>query len=601
MVGKVLDLKDIIIEDQLGTRIAEYWHTWNNSRQNWLNEKKEVREYVYATDTRRTTNGALPWKNTTHIPKLCQIRDNLYANYLASMFPKRKWMVWEGETEDDQDKEEVISNYMQWVVSHGWFKEEVGKLVLDYIDYGTCIGTVEWVDERVELDDKTQVGYVGPKIRRISPTDIVFNPVAPSFTNTPKIVRSLVTMGEMKDIIEGFSNDPEAYEQAKEIFRYMREIRSEQAEYVGNIEVKDDYYSLDGFDSYRHYLSSDYVELLTFYGDIYDHETDTLLKNYVITVVDRHKILYKEPNQSFFGYAPFASAVWRVRQDNLWGMGPLDNLLGMQYRIDSVENQKADMIDLTTVPPLKIKGYVEDFEWGPMEKIYVGDEGDVDILLPNFNAVAHNVEIQTYENRMEEMAGSPKEAMGFRTPGEKTAYEVQRLENAAARIFQSKIAQFEEQVTEPLLNYMLELAKRNMNKTVIRVIDDEFKISVFQDLTANDITGAGRIKPIAARHFAEKAEFIQNINNFYSSGVGMDPEVRIHLSSVKLADMINSVLDAEDYEIFTPYIRLTEQAEAQKLQGVQQEDVMMNAMTPAGLTPDDVELAAEDFNVEEQP
>ena len=133
MVGKVLDLKDIIIEDQLGTRIAEHWHTWNNSRQNWLNEKKEVREYVYATDTRRTTNGALPWKNTTHIPKLCQIRDNLYANYLASMFPKRKWMVWEGETEDDQDKEEVISNYMQWVVSHGWFKEEVGK--------GRCRGT----------------------------------------------------------------------------------------------------------------------------------------------------------------------------------------------------------------------------------------------------------------------------------------------------------------------------------------------------------------------------------------------------------------------------------------------------------------------------
>jgi len=181
------------------------------------------------------------------------------------------------------------------------------------------------------------------------------------------------------------------------------------------------------------------------------------------------------------------------------------------------------------------------------------------------------------------------------TPAATSDFSTQRAH------FQSKIAQFEEQVTEPLLNFMLELAKRNMNKTVIRVIDDEFKISVFQDLTANDITGAGRIKPIAARHFAEKAEFIQNINNFYSSGVGMDPEVRIHLSSVKLADMINSVLDAEDYEIFTPYIRLTEQAEAQKLQGVQQEDVMMNAMTPAGLTPDDVELAAEDFNVEEQP
>ena len=35
---------------------------------------------------------------------------------------------------------------------------------------------------------------------------------------------------------------------------------------------------------------------------------------------------------------------------------------------------------------------------------------------------------------MEEMAGAPKEAMGFRSPGEKTAYEVQRMENAASQV-----------------------------------------------------------------------------------------------------------------------------------------------------------------------
>jgi len=52
--------------------------------------------------------------------------------------------------------------------------------------------------------------------------------------------------------------------------------------------------------------------------------------------------------------------------------------------------------------------------------------------------------------------------MGFRSPGEKTKYEVQRLENASARIFQNKINQFEEQIVEPLLNAMLELARRNL-------------------------------------------------------------------------------------------------------------------------------------------
>lgn len=595
MAGDTLELKDLIVEDALGCRISQYWHSWNASRQTRVNEWKEIRNYVYATDTSKTTNSVLPWKNTTHIPKVCQIRDNLFANYMASMFPKRKWMIWEGDSEEDQEKSETISNYMQWVVSHRSFKEEMSKLVLDYIDYGICIGTVEWSDERVERPNGMQVGYVGPKLRRINPVDIVFNPVSTSFQQTPKIVRSLVTLGELKKIIDGLSSDQQQYESAKAVYEYIRNVRQEAANYTGIDSTKDEYYSVDGFDSYKTYLDSNYVEVLTFYGDYYDDRADELYENYKIVVVDRHKVLYKEPNSSFIGYPSFASAVWRVRQDNLWGMGPLDNLIGMQYRIDSIENQKADMVDLTTVPPLKIKGYVEDFNWGPMEKIYLGDDGDVAVLLPDFNPVATNIEISSYETRMEEMSGSPKEAMGFRTPGEKTKYEVQRLENAASRIFQSKIAQFEEQVTEPLLNFMLDLAARNMSKTVIRVIDDEIQLAVFEELTAVDITGAGRIKPVAARHFAEKAEFVQNINQFYASGIGSDPEVRMHISSIRLAEMLNTVLDAEQYDMFEPYIRMQEQAEAQKLQGVQQEDVMGNMLTPAGLTPDDVELSAEDI------
>lgn len=594
MTGTVLEIDDLVVQDNLGCRIAQFWHEWDTSRQNWIKEKKEIRNYIYATDTSRTTNSTLPWKNTTHIPKICQIRDNLFANYMATMFPKRKWMIWEGDTEEDQGKAQVITNYMQWVVDQRWFKEEMSKLVLDYIDYGICFATVEWVDERNIRDDKVQVGYVGPKIRRINPLDIVMNPVASSFNRSPKIVRSLISLGELKKVIEAISGDEETVAQAKEVYDYVRNLRAEAAKYTGVNHHKDEFYNVDGFDSYKHYLDSNMVELLTFYGDFYDSENDELYENYKIVVVDRHKVLYKEASDSFLGYPTFASAVWRVRQDNLWGMGPLDNLIGMQYRIDSVENQKADMVDLTTVPPLKIKGYVEDFIWGPMEKIYVGDDGDVDVLLPDFNPIASNIEIQSYEQRMEEMSGSPKEAMGFRTPGEKTKYEVQRLENAAGRIFQNKIGYFEEQVTEPLLNYMLDLAARNMDSTVIRVVDDEFQISVFETLTAVDITGSGRIKPVAARHFAEKAEFVQNINQFYASGIGADPEVRQHLSAIKLAEMVNTVLDAEQYDLFAPYIRMQEQTEAQKLMTSQQEDMIGNALTPAELTPDAVELSPEE-------
>src|SRR5258705_6340988 len=183
---------------------------------------------------------------------------------------------------------------------------------------------------------------------------------------------------------------------------------------------------------------------------------------------------------------------------------------------------------------------------------------------------------------MEEMAGAPKEAMGFRTPGEKTKYEVQRLENAAARIFQNKIKQFEEQFLEPLLNAMLELARRNLTGTqLIKVFDTEFNLMTFQELTAEDITGIGRIKPVAARNFAEQAELIQNITNL--TGSNLWPTVQMHFSGIKLSKVVETIFNLEEFGIVTPFVALAEQAEGQKQAQALQEQVHMAAGTATGM------------------
>lgn len=591
MPGNTVDIRDIIIEDQLGTTIARMFHTWDMLRQPKVRAWEELRRYVYATDTTTTTNSKLPWKNKTTVPKLCQIRDNLNANYMAVLFPKRKNNItWEADDEasNDKDKKDAITSYMTWATQQPSFKNEVGKLVLDYIDYGNCFAMPVWEDQRVELPDRTQVGYVGPALKRISPLDIVFNPIASSFEKSPKIIRSLISLGEVKDLLTRMST-PENVEEYVRLWDYLRSIRNNtQRISGGNLRTYDDFYNVDGFTNYQMYLQSNYVELLTFYGDIYDQKTDIFYKNAQIMVVDRHKIIGIKPNESLFGYPPIFHVGWRTRQDNLWAMGPLDNLIGLQYRIDHVENLKADVFDLLTFPPLKVKGYVEDFEWGPFERIICHDQGDVELLVPPFQVLQANTEIAAYQQQMEEMAGSPKEAMGFRSPGEKTAYEVQRMENAAGRIFNNKSSQFEEQGIEKWMNGMLEVSRRNMSGVQsISVFDDEFKIQTFMELTPNDITGMGRIKPIAARHFAERSEMVQNLNNFFTSAIGQDPDIKTHYSSIKLARMFEEILDLQDYKLVTPYIRLAEHADAQRLAQAAAEQVMIEAGTPAGIRPDD--------------
>lgn len=632
MTGKVVDLHNVISPDMLATRLTEKYIEWETLRQPWKVEKEEIRRYVYATDTTRTTNAKLPWKNKTTIPKLCQIRDNLYSNYTATLFPKRKWLEWEANERDANQvaKRDAITNYMSWVIEQPQFKHEIDKLILDYIDFGNCFATVEWTDLRVEQPAQpqpmetggmhsgtytepgeykrgqmTQAGYVGPMVRRINPLDIVFNPTAENFQQSPKIIRSIISLGELRSLLSRLSND-ENREEYEALYEYLKKIRFHARTFQGDWIQRDHLYEMDGFTSFRVYLLSDFVEVLTFYGDWYDNINDVFEKNRVITVIDRHKLICNKPNPSFFGTPPIYHVPWRKKQDNLWGMGPLDNLIGMQYRIDHIENMKADIFDLVTYPVQKIKGFVEDYVWQPGEKIFIGDEGDVELVVPEVNALNANMEIQNLANLMEEMAGAPKEAMGFRSPGEKTKYEVQRLENASARVFQNKINQFEEQGVEQWLNGMLELAKRNMvGTTTIKVMDDEFNVASFQDLTVEDITGVGRIRPVAARHFAEQAELVQNLTNL--TGSGMWQVVAPHFSGKKLAKIFETMFDLTDYEVVQPFVAIAEQAEGQQMAQAIQEQLHQQAGTATGMGEDfDMDGSAQakpqsSFDLKRQP
>src|SRR5260370_33204977 len=192
-----------------------------------------------------------------------------------------------------------------------------------------------------------------------------------------------------------------------------------------------------------------------------------------------------------------------------------------------------------------------------------------------------DMKIERLEQLMEQMAGAPREAMGFRSPGEKTKYEVQRLENASSRIYSNKIKQFEEQEEEPLLNSLLELARRNMvGATTIKVFDDEFKLATFQTLAVEDITGIGRIKPVAARHFAEQAELVQNLTSL--TGSNLWPTVQPHFSGVRMAQVLEQVFDIADYQIVMPNVAIAEQFDAQKFSHALEEQMHQSTMTASG-------------------
>jgi hypothetical protein len=598
-MAATLDLCDFMEAETLATNIANKYQTLENMRSKWLQDKKEIQQYVFATDTSTTTNASLPWKNKVHIPKLCQIRDNLHANYMAALRPNDNAIIWEGDDTDSETHEKriTIQNYMSNKLKQGNFWTEVSKLVLDYIDYGNVFAMPVFVAEYTTdpITGDMIPAYIGPRLQRISPYDIVFDPTAPSFQESPKIIRSLVSIGTLRAEIE---SKPElGYRE--EIFDKMMENRRAFAAHSQGDFVKNSTYQFNGFSGFWEYFNSDYVEILDFYGDIYDKDNDVLYKNHLISVVDRSYIIRKEQSDNWLGVPPIRHAGWRIRQDNLYAMGPLDNLVGLQHRIDHLENAKADGFDLIVQPVLKVTGFVEDFDYGPGERIHAGEEGDVEFMSPDVTFLQADTQIAMYEDKMEEMAGAPKQAMGFRTPGEKTAYEVQTLENSANRIFNNKTSYFEEIFLEPLINDMLEMTRRNLNEAdSIRVLDDETQAVTFQKITKEDITARGKLRPIGARHFAQNANTLQNFTQFAASALGQNPVITSHFSGKRLAQAIETLLGVEKYKVFQPNIGLYEAAEMRQIQSSLDQSHMEEQT--AGMNPEDAAMATQNMMAQQQ-
>lgn len=582
MSDKVAEIQALTGRDTKAEWVGNLWDKFNNQRAEWINQKIELQNFLFATDTTTTTNATLPWKNSTTLPKLTQLRDNLHSNYLSALFPNDKWLQWKGYTKRDSSrrKAKVITAYMENKTRESRFRQEVSRLLYDYIDFGNAFVIPSFERRFNTKPDGTKVaGYIGPRGHRISPHDIVFNPLASTFEDTFKVIRSLKSLGELKKLA---MTNPEQQFWEKAITNRL-ELQRNLAGYSKDDFDKSIGFSVDGFGSMYEYLMSDYVEILEFYGDYHNSVTGDLEVGRMITVCDRSWCVRDEPIGTLDGRAPIRHVGWRLRPDNLWAMGPLDNLVGMQYRIDHLENLKADAMDLTVHPPLKIVGEVEKFVWGPGVEIHIDENGEVEPLSRDLGPMlAADNQIQGLQDLMELYAGAPREAMGIRTPGEKTALEVKELMTAAGRIFQEKITNFEINLMEPHLNDQLEIAVRNLDgPDTVRTMDNSLGVVEFATITIDDLSASGVIRPVGARHFAEAANELQNIVALSQTPIWQ--QISPHVSGVALTNFVEDVTAIAGYEIFMPNIAVQEQKDTNSLMSQAGEDMEMEATAPVNV------------------
>lgn len=568
-------------EESLAAEITSLFVEWRGAAKGAYDRWKETTKYVFATSTKDTTNASNGHDHSTHLPIITQIKDSLEANYMEALFPSDDWFVFKGYDLQSsfQDKREVVEAYIKTKHDVSGFTSTIQRLISDWTLYGNCFAGVTYEQQTHDIEENVQspYGFVGPKVYRISPFDIVFNPLATSFENSPKIIRSLKSLAELSRDAEenpslGYSQDIiDRVISARERLSVHKEVDVDKAFNL----------SFEGFGSPSSYYKSGKVEILEFYGDIWDVESRTFLKNYVITVVDRRWVLRAEPLNTWTGRPHIYHCGWRERPDNLWAMGPLDNLVGMQYMINHLENARADAFDMMLQPDRVFQGAVEDIQQinGSLH-YFVGEQGGVHNLSPDTTVLNADFQIQNKQAQMEMAAGAPREAAGFRTPGEKTAFEVSQLMNSASRMFQHKINLFSREFLEKLLEAEIEVARQNLDTIdVIEIIEDEYGVSEFITITKEDIKANGRLKAIGARHYARNNQLAGNLAQF-SQQLMQDPLMQQHFPSERLARAWENLLGFNNLDLMQPYGRVAENLELQRMTQVAQQWAAEEMMTP---------------------
>ena len=585
-----LDMTGIVSHDQIALEISRIYNKWKVDKNRWESETKDLRDYLYATDTSTTSNRINPFHNRTTVPKLMQIAQNLHANYFDHMFSNVDWIEWEAHDHDAalEGKRRSIESYIKTKARQSELVKVFSQLLWDWIIYGNCFGELTYVNETTEdpVSGDTIQGYVGPKLQRISPYDVVFNANATSFEQAPKIIRYVYSVGDLHRMVAerpdlGWTQD------ILDDIKAARMSLNQWAGEINNSEVdKASGFIADGFSTISEYYNSDLIEVLVFTGDFFDGEKQELLRNHRIVIADRRILVSSEPLASWTGSDYIYMDGWSTRPDNLYGMGPLDNLVGMQYKLDKLGNLRADVFEQIAYPETVEVGTVEFFgqRGAPGGRYVVEEGGAVTHLAPDATVLTADTQIQQTMQDMEQLAGSPREAMGIRSPGEKTAFEVQTLDNAANRIFRHKVGQFETNVVEKVLNDYLEITRRNLNGTdLIRSVDNQFGVEEFLTITKEDITAAGKLYPLGSKHFIANANMMQNLNTVFASPLAQ--VIAPHISKVELAKTVEGLLGLQEFQIVQENIGVMEDIRTQRVAQQGEQSLMEESQIQPGAGP----------------
>tara|TARA_R100000541_G_scaffold58548_1_gene69946 strand:- start:2524 stop:4278 length:1755 start_codon:yes stop_codon:yes gene_type:complete len=561
----------------LAGSLAGKWHEWNSARTQAMELWSEIDSYLHATDTSMLEGGD-SFDHKTHLPVLSELHEDLLAIVYSTMFPHDDWLGWKGFDINAITKavRSKVLSYVKQCHSLNGFSQEMRKAVDDLVRYGNCFTQVHYQNQTLDTEEGVSEGYIGPVVKRLSPFDIVFNPVASSFAKTPKLIRSLVTLGELVEFVDSIS-DEDLEVSDEQLKRLLTRRTGSGNDYTERYKEKQ--FIPQGFGSIQEYYTSGYIELLWFYGDIFDDTTGDFHKKRCIVVADRDTVLLdrEESRPAIF------KGSWTARPDNLWSQGPLDKVVGINYMINHRENGKNDAIDKFIYPDRAYVGDVEEIydEVTGHTKYIMPEGGSVSDIRPDSTVLTFDNQIMMHRELARTSARLPQQLAGFRTAGEKTATEVQSLNDGAFRGFINKVAQVEEDLVEPMIQAEIRIAKDNFASIIKVLEEDEDGIMLTTSITEEDLSANGKLVPHGSRRFSRQLQQLSGLNQLANSN--LIQVLGPHINTYQLSKTFEELNGFDKFGFVNKFASVDEQLEMQEKQMLAEQEMVKQSSEPTML------------------
>tara|TARA_R110002096_G_scaffold163951_3_gene331552 strand:+ start:3129 stop:4889 length:1761 start_codon:yes stop_codon:yes gene_type:complete len=535
--------------------ITRTWTRWDAMKDPAIVKWREVEAYRYATDTSSLPQGGSAFNHTTHLPIVASIAQDLKAILGQVVLPHEDWFTFEPSDSEAarEEQRKIIVSYLKNRHALNGFVNVIDKLEEDIISTGNCFAQAHHADEsRAE-----NAGYVGPKPNRISPYDICFDATAADFANTPKIVREIVSLGEL------FKRGRDGRLDGDAVTELL--LNRHNAASSDGGEDKNEQYVPLGFGTYQEYLIGGFVELLWFYGDVYDGDNNELHESKMIVVADNYVTLLEQDIQTADGRPHIYKGGWQNLPDNLWSQGPLENIIGLNYQINHRENAKSEALDRLIYPDKVYMGDVEEMYDDETDTVtYLAPEGGgVNELAINTQFFSFDLQIDRLQHAARGAARLPSDLTGFRSQGEKTLGEVTALTEGGMRGFVDKAAGFERDVLEPLLKAEIELAHAHFGTAFSVPNKSELGFIEMLNVTQDDLAINGLLIPRGAKRFARKNQLLGSLTQL--SGTPLFQIAAPHISAKGVSTMLGELLEVQDDGVFEENAQVIEATEQQQM------------------------------------